>query len=114
MRRLAALATALATPLAMALLVLAAPPASAGGPTSVLVVNYDGSRAAGALTGSTAYADLEKALDVYTPPTGDRTSPASFMATQIRLTWMIHDVTPWRVDAVINEGDDVWVVKAKD
>jgi hypothetical protein len=110
MRRLAALAAALAA----ALLVLSAPPASAGGPTSVLVVNYEGARAAGALTGSTAYADLEKALDPYTPPTGERTSPASFMATQVRLTWMIHDVTPWRVDAVIIDGDDVWVETAMD
>lgn len=109
MRRLGALATTAATALAMALLVLAAPPASAGGPTSVLVVNYDGSRAAGALTGSTAYADLEKALDPHTPPTGDRTSPASFMGTQIRLTWMIHDVTPWRVDAISIDGEEVWV-----
>lgn len=115
MRRHAApLATALATALAMALLVLAAPPASAGGPTSVLVVNYEGSRAAGALTGSAAYANLEKALDPYTPPTGAKTSPASFMGTQIRLTWMIHDVNPWRIDAVVLDGNDVWVETAMD
>jgi hypothetical protein len=110
MRRLVALAAALAA----ALLVVAAPPASAGGPTSVLVVNHDGARAAGALTGSAAYANLEKALDVYTPPTGERTSAASFMATPIRLTWMIHDVTPWRVDAVIMDGYDVWVETTMD
>ena len=108
MRRLVALGATL-TALAAAVLVVAAPPASAGGPTSVLVVNYDGSRAAGALTGSAAYADLEKALDPYTPPSGERTAPSSFMGTQIRLTWMIHDVSPWRVDAVTLDGKDVWV-----
>ena len=98
MRRLALL---VATVTAV-LLVAPAPPASAGGPTSVLAVDYDGSRAAGALTGSQAYANLEKALDAYTTPTGDATPPASFMDARLRLTWLIHDVTPWRVDAVID------------
>ncbi|WP_323101531.1 hypothetical protein [Intrasporangium sp. YIM S08009] len=93
----------------LAVLVAAAAPASAGGPTSVLVVDYDGARAGAALTGSAAYADLEKALSPYDPPRGDRTAPASFMGTSLRLTWLIHDVTPWRVDAVTLDGDDVWV-----
>ena len=105
MRRLALLVAAVAA----VLLVAAAPPASAGGPTSVLVVDYDGSRAAGALTGSVAYANLEKALDAYNTPTGDAMPAASFMDSRVRLTWLIHDVTPWRVDAVIVDGDDVWV-----
>lgn len=108
MRRLLALGAALAA----LLVVLVAPPASAGGPTSVLAVNYDRSRAAGALTGSAAYADLEKALDVYNPPTGDARGPASFMDTRLRLTWLIHDVTPWRVDAISIVGGDVWVETA--
>ena len=105
MRRLPLLVAAVA----VALLVVAAQPASAGGPTSVLVVDYDGSRAAGALTGSPAYADLEKALDAYNTPTGDAMPAASFMDSRVRLTWLVHDVTPWRVDAVIIDGDDVWV-----
>ncbi len=105
MRRLTLLVAAVAA----ALLVASAPPASAGGPTSVLAVDYDGSRAAGALTGSPAYANLEKALDAYNAPTGDARPAASFMDARVRLTWLIHDVTPWRVDAVIVDGDDVWV-----
>ena len=105
MRRLALLVAAVTA----VLLVAAAPPASAGGPTSVLAVDYDGSRAAGALTGSQAYANLEKALDAYNTPTGDAMPAASFMDSRVRLTWLIHDVTPWRVDAVIVDGDDVWV-----
>jgi hypothetical protein len=105
MRRLTLLVAAVAA----ALLVASAPPASAGGPTSVLAVDYDRSRAAGAHTGSPAYANLEKALDAYNAPTGDARPAASFMDARVRLTWLIHDVTPWRVDAVIIDGDDVWV-----
>ena len=105
MRRLIALVAALAA----ALLVLTAPPASAGGPTSVLIVNYEGSRAAGALTGSAAYDNLSRALDAMNPPQGEATSPGAFMDAQIRLTWMIHDVTPWRIDALALDGDEVWV-----
>ena len=105
MRRLAALVAAVAA----TLLVLVAPPASAGGPTSVLVVNYDGARASAALTGSAEYAALERALDPYVTPTGDALAQASFMNTRLRLTWMIHDVTPWRVDAISIDGTDVWI-----
>ena len=110
MRRLHAVVAALAA----ALLVAGAPPASAGGPTSVHVVNYVGSRASAALTGSAHYANLEKALDPYERPTGDELAPAAFMDTQLRLTCMIHDVTPWRVDAVSIDGSDVWVETSMD
>lgn len=112
--RVAALVAAVAAALAGALIVIVAPSATAGGPTSVLVVNYEGQRAAGALTGSADYAALESALDAYATPVGDRTAPASFMGTQLRLTWMIHDVTPWRVDAISISGDDVWVETVTD
>jgi hypothetical protein len=112
--RVSALVAAASAALAGALLVVVAPSASAGGPTSVLVVNYDGQRAAGALTGSPDYTALETALDAYATPVGDRTAPTSFMGTQLRLTWMIHDVTPWRVDAISITGDDVWVETVTD
>src|SRR6478736_6458369 len=98
MRRLTLLVAAVAA----ALLVASAPPASAGGPTSVLAVDYDGSRAAGALTGSPAYANLEKALDAYNAPTGDARPAASFMDARVRLTWLIHDVT---VETSMNLAD---------
>lgn len=110
MRRTVTLAAALVT----ALLLVVAPPASAGGPTSVLVVNYSGNRAAGALTGGAAYAALAEALDVYNQPTGASSPPASFMEASVRLTWMIHDVTPWRIDALVVDGDDVWVETVMD
>lgn len=110
MRRTVALAAALVA----ALLLVVAPPAGAGGPTSVLVVNYSGNRAAGALTGGAAYAALAEALDVYNRPTGASSPPASFMEASVRLTWMIHDVTPWRIDALVVDGDDVWVETVMD
>jgi hypothetical protein len=91
------------------LVLLPATPASAGGPTSVLVVDNLGKHAAGAMTGSSAYDSLARALDIENPPTGQPRSEDSFMAGSIRLTWMIHDVQPWRVDALTIEGSDVWV-----
>lgn len=97
--------------LAVGLLILGATPAAAGGPTSVLVVNYDGSRAAAALTGSRDYEDLARSLDALSlePPQGETAAPADFMGTEIRLSWLIHDVTPWRLDALRLDGDQIWV-----
>jgi hypothetical protein len=90
-------------------LVLPTGPAVAGGPTSVLVVNHDGSRAAAALTGSTAYDELASSLDVWNPPSGETREPGDFMNTSIRLTWMIHDVNPWRTDGIVVDGETFWV-----
>jgi hypothetical protein len=108
-RTAAALATLGA--LAVGLLVLGATPALAGGPTSVLIVNYDGSRAAAALTGSQDYEDLVKSLDALSsePPRGETAAPSAFMGTEIRLTWLDHEVNPWRLDALRLDGDQVWV-----
>ncbi len=86
-----------------------ASPAAAGGPTSVLVVNYDQSRANGALTGSPAYENLSRALDAMTEPVGETRPKDSFMSSQLRVTWLIHDVSPWRIDAIFINGKDVWV-----
>ncbi|HEY9496378.1 MAG TPA: hypothetical protein VIR15_16120 [Intrasporangium sp.] len=91
------------------LVLFPANPAHAGGPTSVLVVDHDGRHAAGALTGSSAYDSLARALDIENPPNGESRPADSFMAGSIRLTWMIHDVQPWRVDALTITGSDVWV-----
>ncbi len=95
----------------LAVVLLGAGPARAGGPTSVLVVNYDGARAAAALTGSTTYDALARALDVAPgeQPPGDPSAPAEFMGTELRLVWLIHDVTPWRVDALRFDHGTIWV-----
>ncbi|GAB3071565.1 hypothetical protein GCM10027053_40550 [Intrasporangium mesophilum] len=107
-RRLVAAGAATVAALVGALLV-GASPAVAGGPTSVLIVNYDQSRASGALTGSPAYESLSRALDVMNAPVGESRPKDSFMSSQLRLTWMIHDVSPWRIDAIYLDGKDVWV-----
>lgn len=90
-------------------LVLPTGAAVAGGPTSVLVVNHDGSRAAAALTGSTAYDELASSLDVWNQPSGESRGPGDFMNASIRLTWLIHDVNPWRIDGVVVDGETFWV-----
>ncbi|MGW5238969.1 hypothetical protein ACWEOW_08555 [Monashia sp. NPDC004114] len=107
-RRLVAAGAATVAALVGAVLV-GASPAAAGGPTSVLIVNYDQSRASGALTGSPAYESLSRALDVMNTPVGESRPEDSFMSSRLRLTWMIHDVSPWRIDAIYLDGKDVWV-----
>lgn len=109
---LAAVAAALAA--VAALVVLPAAPAQAGGPTSVLVVNPEAAAAAAAYTGSDAYERLASALDVYGTPTGEARPQGAFMSAQVRLTWLVHDVQPWRVDGVVLDGTDVWVTTAVD
>lgn len=90
---------------------LGVPSAVAGGPTSVLVVNLVESRSAAALNGSTAYTELQSILGDENPPaaaTPPRGLSGSGDAT-IRMVWLIHDVTPWRIDNVHVDGADTWV-----
>ena len=92
------------------LVLLPATPAHAGGPTSVLVVDREGRHAAGATDGQLRLRlAWPERWTSRTPPIGQPRSQDSLMAGSIRLTWMIHDVQPWRVDALTIEGSDVWV-----
>ena len=50
------------------LFVLSVPSAVAGGPTSVLLANYETGRSAAALNGSSAYAELQSILGDENPP----------------------------------------------
>lgn len=83
-----------------ALLFLAAP-ASAGGPTSVLLVSPSTGRTASLYATNEEYTTLMSQLDA--EPAAD---PSRGMTTpyiggdQIVVTWMIHDVQPWRVDRI--------------
>lgn len=85
---------------------------SAGGPTSVIVVNPAQS-ATGALYGSDAeYGALQRALDnaqeSERSDEGFREGPGS--PETINVTWLIHDVMVWRVDRVnIDDAGLVWV-----
>lgn len=88
--------------------------ATAGGPTSVLIVNPSTS-ATGALYASDKdYMVLQDALgtsntaDGQTPPPGLVDGPGS--PSTLNITWMIHDVSVWRVDRVnIHYDGTVWV-----
>ncbi|MBO0517412.1 hypothetical protein J0695_37490, partial [Streptomyces beijiangensis] len=107
-RRLAALAVLLTLSWTFA------PSAVAGGPTSVLIVSPESAR-----TASLYYADkdYETLTELLAAPGsgGGMTEPpslgAAMEARRINVTWMAHDVSPWRLDQVyVRPGSDtVWI-----
>ncbi|HZB66687.1 MAG TPA: hypothetical protein VE503_04630 [Ornithinibacter sp.] len=107
MRRLLSLTLALVA----GFFVLSVPSAVAGGPTSVLLVNYDTGRSAAALNGSSAYTELQSILGDENRPAKSVTPPGVVEQSDsgVRLVWLIHDVNPWRIDNVHVVGSDVWV-----
>lgn len=107
MRRILSVVIALAA----ALFVLNVPSAVAGGPTSVLLANYATGHSAAALNGSSAYADLQTLLGDENPPAKSSAPPTVVKNSDatVRLVWLIHDVTPWRIDNVHVDGSAVWV-----
>ena len=108
MRR-AALLTVLTVLTLLALAGLAGP-ASAGGPTSVVVTVPGEGRSTALYYTDAAYDRLGEAVgvggdvEVVSDPGGLATE------TPVTLTWLIHDVTPWRVDRVYVLADTAtWV-----
>ncbi|HEX5985244.1 MAG TPA: hypothetical protein VFY86_01895 [Nocardioides sp.] len=108
MRR-AALLTVLTVLTLLALAGLAGP-AGAGGPTSVVVTVPGEGRSTALYYTDTAYDRLGEAVgvggdvEVVSDPGGLATE------TPVTLTWLIHDVTPWRVDRVYVLADTAtWV-----
>ena len=86
----------------------AAAPASAGGPTSVLVVEPD-TRAATSLYYTDAEYDSLASLVGAGNESGtlgevDRTGGSHELGSGITLTWLIHDVAVWRVDRIFLEA----------
>ncbi|GCB46587.1 hypothetical protein SNL152K_3885 [Streptomyces sp. NL15-2K] len=101
----------------LALMVWGASSASAGGPTSVLVVSPQSTETASLYYSDKEYGELERLLGQ--PGTGTRDKPpeaALTAARQINVTWMAHDVSPWRLDRVfpMTDADDVWIHTAAD
>ncbi|WP_254396699.1 hypothetical protein [Streptomyces sp. AC558_RSS880] len=97
---------------ALALMVWGAAPASAGGPTSVLVVSPGSGETASLYYSDKEYAALERLLGP--PDRGTRDKPPEADLASVRLinvSWMLHDVTPWRVDRVFlgSIEEDVWI-----
>ncbi|WP_199552259.1 hypothetical protein [Streptomyces sp. N35] len=115
MRGVRRLATLLGTLVAgLALVLLGAPCASAGGPTSVLLSSPTSGGATALNYQDKEYEQLWKLLgvgrdveSVAAPPMDD-----TMDGSMINATWMIHDVEPWRVDQIHvippagGEGDD--------
>ncbi|MER6994514.1 hypothetical protein [Streptomyces sp. NPDC000410] len=111
LRRLAALVTLLALTVGAALFL--APGAAAGGPTSVLVVSPESGEATGIYSSAAEYRELEALLG--TGSSGETDPPPSLDEMtgprQINVTWMLHDITPWRLDHVYpsDDGNSVWI-----
>ncbi|MFC7489298.1 MULTISPECIES: hypothetical protein [unclassified Knoellia] len=107
MRRFLSLTLALVA----GLFVVGVPSAVAGGPTSVLLANYETGRSAAALNGSSDYTDLQSILGDENPPTAAKAPSALSESAKptVRMVWLIHDVSPWRIDNVHLDGGDVWV-----
>jgi hypothetical protein len=79
----------------------------AGGPTSVLVTHV-GIGAGGLYYSDEAYDALVRLLPAG-ETTGRSTPPGGYSGADYNLTWMIHDVMPWRWDRVHVDGDTAWV-----
>ncbi|WEH15723.1 hypothetical protein [Streptomyces sp. VNUA24] len=120
LRRLTAVTGALL--LAVALLVLGAPPSVAGGPTSVLLVSPTGQRTASLYGTEKRYDLLERLLAPAgsalegsreeAPDWGPEDTWGEKVGDMVTVTWMIHDVTPWRVDRLFlsaPDTKDVWI-----
>jgi hypothetical protein len=115
MRRMAAIASTTAAA-ALAALLAFSTPAAAGGPTSVLVVSPHSGETAALYATSDRYTRLERLLGepVETSAAGPRESEGPVNAgagRQINATWMIHDVSVWRVDRIYPDAEagKVWI-----
>lgn len=98
--------------LALGAVLFASVPASAGGPTSVLLVSPGTSRTASLYATDEAYGTLMSQL-VAEPVAASRPGIASpgVSGDQIVVTWMVHDVQPWRVDRITVDDDGLpeWI-----
>jgi hypothetical protein len=91
----------------------AAGSAYAGGPTSVLLVNTGRARVHALYLTDTAYDRLAAAVGetagASTPPPG----VGGGSKDEVKLTWLIHDVTVWRLDRVVlTRNDGIWIETA--
>lgn len=102
MRRILAIAV-----LALSALLGLPATAHAGGPTSVLITQP------GAGAGALYYSDEAYDALVRLLPEGDThgdAAPPDYAGEGYQLTWMVHDVMPWRFDRLQLDSDgDVWV-----
>ncbi|MGW3101030.1 hypothetical protein [Streptomyces sp. NPDC001100] len=116
MRELASLSGALATTLS--LMVWGASGAAAGGPTSVLVTSPTSGQAAALYYSDEQYGKLQRLLGPEGRGTRDKPPEADLdHARQINVTWLAHDISPWRIDRVFpveSRPQAVWIHTAAD
>jgi hypothetical protein len=88
-------------------------PAQAGGPTSVLMVNPATGRTNALYYTSGAYQRLASGVGAFAADNGSDRKPPSVIDDfdgEIRLTWMIHDMSIWRIDRVhVTAHDGTWI-----
>ncbi|MEI5006662.1 hypothetical protein RB196_04325 [Streptomyces sp. PmtA] len=117
LRRLAVLVALLGIALGAGLFL--APGAAAGGPTSVLIVSPESGAATGLYASSADYGRLSALLDARARAAGAADPPPGLDAVtgmrRINVTWLLHDVTPWRLDRVhaSDDGRTAWIHTAK-
>ena len=99
--RVRALLVLLVAAVAALLPVVAAGPAAAGGPTSVLMSSPVLGRTSSLYTADAGYEALADYVDAFEAGTGRAGKPtAHAIGNEVTLTWLIHDVSVWRVDRV--------------
>lgn len=84
--------------------------ARAGGPTSALLVSPESQRAAALYTGDPAYTQLLTMLGE-SPVAAPDPGPVREGRFSVTVTWLVHDVSIWRLDRIfLDARDGPWVV----
>ncbi|MFD9001368.1 hypothetical protein ACFV0T_10420 [Streptomyces sp. NPDC059582] len=85
----------------LTLMLWGASSASAGGPTSVLVTSPGSGKATARYYSDKEYDKLAQLLGPSGTGTRDKPPEADLsLASQINVTWLAHDISPWRLDRV--------------
>jgi hypothetical protein len=105
--------------LALSVLSLAfAGPAAAGGPTSVLLVHSDTHKAASLYYTDADYALLSELVGGISGAgagTVDSSGMGQEFGSAVTLTWLVHDVSVWRVDRVYLDAEGgPWIATQSD
>ncbi|MGW2768546.1 hypothetical protein [Streptomyces sp. NPDC001275] len=109
-RELTALMGALT--MVLAVMVWGASSAAAGGPTSVLVTSPQSGEAGALYYSAKEYGQLERLLGPAGSGSRDKPPEADLVhARQINVTWLAHDISPWRLDQVfpVTGESAVWI-----
>lgn len=84
--------------------------ARAGGPTSVLLVSPETQSAAALYASDPAYTQLTTLLEE-SPVAAPDPDPVREGRFSVTVTWLVHDVSIWRLDRIFLDGrDSPWVV----